>query len=402
MAGAKNKKSKQEGESPSKAPEDTSNSSAAGSTKISADAVVIQQLKDLYNDRLLPIENEYLFSKFHSPQILDAEMSAKPTVLLIGQYSTGKTSFIRNLIGMDYPEIHIGPEPTTDRFVAVVHGEQAKTIKGNALTGVSSLPYAGLSAFGTGFLNKFAAAVAPADLLKTVNIVDTPGVLSGEKQRTSRGYDFAKVCRWFAERSDLILLMFDPSKLDISDEFKGVIEELRPHEDKVHCVLNKADSLDTEALIRVYGALLWSMGKVFRGAEVSRVYVGSFYEDAKVKDEHKKLFDKDRVVLMDRLMDLPKACGMRKVNEMVKRIRLATVNVCVLGHLRSQMPYLWGKDAAQDRLIKNLPQIFDAVRGKYSLAEGDFPNVDEFRAVLQRSNFYSFPRYNTRDSHVFN
>ena len=33
-------------------------------------------------------------------------------------------------------------------------------------------------------------------------------------------------------------------------------------------MLNKADMLDTESLMRVYGALLWSMGKVFRGAEV--------------------------------------------------------------------------------------------------------------------------------------
>lgn len=53
------------------------------------------------------------------------------------------------------------------------------------------------------------------DVLKGLNIIDTPGVLSGEKQRMSRGYDFAKVSRWFAERSDLILLMFDPSKLGI-------------------------------------------------------------------------------------------------------------------------------------------------------------------------------------------
>lgn len=149
--------------------------------------------------------------------------------------------------------------------MAVVYGDEEKTIKGNALTGVKELPFAGLSVFGNGFLSKFAAAVVPAELLKTVNIVDTPGVLSGEKQRTSRGYDFAKVSRWFAERADLILLMFDPSKLDISDEFKSVIEELQPHEDKVHCVLNKADQLDQEALMRVYGALLWSMGKVFRG-----------------------------------------------------------------------------------------------------------------------------------------
>ena len=41
-----------------------------------------------------------------------------------------------------------------------------KTIKGNALTGVSHLPFAGLSVFGSGFLNKFGAAVVPAPLLK--------------------------------------------------------------------------------------------------------------------------------------------------------------------------------------------------------------------------------------------
>ena len=41
-----------------------------------------------------------------------------------------------------------------------------------------------------------------------------------------------QVCGWFAARCDLILLLFDPYKLDISDEFKAVISTLRGHDDK--------------------------------------------------------------------------------------------------------------------------------------------------------------------------
>ena len=77
-------------------------------------------------------------------------------------------------------------------------------------------------------------------------MVDTPGVLSGEKQRTQRSYDFTGVTSWFAAKSDLILLLFDPHKLDISDEFKRVISSLRGNEDKIRVVLNKADQVDTQ------------------------------------------------------------------------------------------------------------------------------------------------------------
>jgi len=38
------------------------------------------------------------------------------------------------------------------------------------------------------------------------------------------------VCQWFASRADLILLLFDPFKLDISDEFREVITAMRGHE----------------------------------------------------------------------------------------------------------------------------------------------------------------------------
>lgn len=55
-------------------------------------------------------------------------------VLLVGPYSVGKTSFIKYILGRDFPGQRIGPEPTTDRFMSIMYGEQDKIVPGNALT----------------------------------------------------------------------------------------------------------------------------------------------------------------------------------------------------------------------------------------------------------------------------
>lgn len=57
--------------------------------------LVTGELKNLYFKRLLPIEKHYSFHHFHSPSYEDAEFDNQPMVLVIGQYSTGKTTFVR-------------------------------------------------------------------------------------------------------------------------------------------------------------------------------------------------------------------------------------------------------------------------------------------------------------------
>mgnify|MGYP000094008147 CR=1 FL=1 len=323
-----------------------------------APPTVVEGLKRLYNTKIKPLEQLYDFNTFHSPSLASSDFDAAPIVLLLGQYSVGKTSFIRfvvwaaaggvglcvfgvmitlarvlaacllllvhsYLLGRDFPNQRIGPEPTTDRFVAVMNGPSDRHIPGNALCvqvcqwwwcrhrslfvcvcrpdprwfipwftlftlhPQDNMPFRGLTKFGTAFLNRFEAAICPSEILEKVIFVDTPGVLSGEKQRIGRSYNFVEVCwqetrrgcwlsrcashpaltplflvgigfnscqvvEWFAERADMILLLFDAHKLDISDEFKRTLATLKGHEDKVRVVLNKADRVSHQQLMRVY------------------------------------------------------------------------------------------------------------------------------------------------------
>ena len=110
--------------------------------------------------------------------------------MLVGQYSTGKTTFIRYLLEKDFPGIRIGPEPTTDGLVSIMHNDSEGVVPGNALVVDPKKQFRPLSKYGNAFLNKFMCSHVNSEVLKGFTIIDTPGILSGEKQRTNRGYDF--------------------------------------------------------------------------------------------------------------------------------------------------------------------------------------------------------------------
>lgn len=236
----------------------------------------------------------------------------------------------------------------------------------------------------------------PHPLLENITLVDTPGVLSGEKQRTQRSYDFTGVTSWFAAKCDLILLLFDPHKLDVSDEFKRVISSLRGHDDKIRVVLNKADQVDTRQLMRVYGALMWSLGKVLNTPEVTRVYIGSFNDkpskEAVAGPMGRDLFEREQDDLLADLKDVPKKACDRRINEFVKRARAAKIHAYIIGHLKKEMPAMMGKAKAQQRLIDNLEDEFNKVRKEFHLPSGDFPNVEQFREILKGYNIDKFEK----------
>ncbi|KAG5132477.1 hypothetical protein JHK82_023665 [Glycine max] len=346
--------------------------------------------------KLKPLEVAYQYNDFVSPLLTNTDFDAKPMVMLLGQYSTGKTTFIKHLLKCDYPGAHVGPEPTTDRFVVVMSGPDERSIPGNTIAVDADMPFGGLTTFGGSFLSKFQCSQMPHPLLDEVTFVDTPGVLSGEKQRTQRSYDFTGVVSWFAAKCDLILLLFDPHKLDISDEFKRVIASLHGNDDKIRVVLNKADQVDTQQLMRVYGALMWSLGKVLNTPEVTRVYIGSFndkpMDEGFVSPLGQDLFEKEQNNLLADLMDIPKKACDRRINEFVKRARSAKIHAYIISHLKKEMPAIMGKAKARQRLLDNLEEEFAKVQREFHLPAGDFPNVEHFREVLNGYNIDKFEK----------
>jgi len=355
-----------------------------------------EEIKIFYKAKLLPLEEKYQFHTFHSPAMKDADFEAKPLVMMVGQYSTGKTTFIQYLLGQSFPGLEIGKSPTTRKFMVVTYGEDNKEISGSVLMNDPTSQFRTLSKYGTAFTNIFQMSTTNSPVLKQVSFVDTPGILSGAK---TRDYDNIAVLEWFAERSDRILLFFDADKLDISDEFKKVIETFAVMGDKLRFVLNKSD-MDHVDLLRVYGSLMWNLGKVLKSPEVVKVYIGSFRDNSLKHKVFENLIETETQELLADLQTVTKASANRKLGDIIKRTKKAKAHALVLSKLKeklrseSGMIGWWFESSRKLKMkgiIQNLQtEIYDPLIREYFMSQEDFPDLKRMESRLLSEDFETF------------
>lgn len=181
-------------------------------------------------------------------------ITSRPMVLLLGNHSSGKSSFINFLVGSEVQKS--GVAPTDDSFTLITSGMEDTDQDGPALVGDPDLGFMALRNFGNALISHVQLKVRKNLGLKNVILVDSPGMIdcpavsapahlsTSERLRLSsssrgreskyssegtfdRGYNFMAVTRWFAEHSDVILLFFDPDKPGTTGETLECLTKVR-------------------------------------------------------------------------------------------------------------------------------------------------------------------------------
>jgi GTPase SAR1 family protein len=206
-----------------------------------------------------------------------------PTVLFLGNHSSGKSSFINALIGAEVQKT--GLAPTDDGFTLLIHGKQVDVLDGQTVVSHPALAYQSLQRLGPAFLAHLRLKTYPSELLKTVSLIDSPGMIDAAGNAKSRGYDFAAGVRSLSEMADLILIFFDPDKPGTTGETMSIFTEtLTGLEHKLLIVLNKVDLFSNlRDFARTYGTLCWNLSKTIKTKDVPHIYNTYLPEQARTR-----------------------------------------------------------------------------------------------------------------------
>jgi hypothetical protein len=228
------------------------------------------ELLDLVEEHLSPIALRYGYSEVP----LESNIKWRPLVLVLGNYSSGKSTLINDFLGMKIQAT--GQAPTDDSFTVITYGEpeeeadreEVKVVEirdGKFLLNDPEYPFETLKRYGQRFAAHFRLKKVNSPFLENLAIIDTPGMLDSITER-DRGYDYQEVIGDLAQMADLVLVLFDPHKAGTVRETHTSLRDTLPaktFEDRVLFVLNRIDECASLIdLLQVYGTLCWNLSQM--------------------------------------------------------------------------------------------------------------------------------------------
>ena len=237
---------------------------------------VVEEVKRLRKS-LIPISEKY-----HGvTDQISAKNTLFPFVLLLGNHSSGKSSFINHVLKRKVQMT--GVAPTDDNFTIIGPGDADIDRNGPALVGDPDLGFSDLKSFGPVLVNHTHLKVRADTAISDFMLVDSPGMIDSPVTDNTpsdgpvgmdRGYNFEGVVRWYAERADVILLFFDPDKPGTTGETLSILTtSLVGLDHKLYIILNKADQFrKIHDFARAYGSLCWNLSKVIPRKDLPRIH----------------------------------------------------------------------------------------------------------------------------------
>jgi hypothetical protein len=237
------------------------------------------ELVEMVADDLTPVALYYGYSDVP----LEANIKWRPLVLVLGNYSSGKSTMINEFLGADIQAT--GQAPTDDSFTIITYGESeadtdaihvTEERDGKFLLNDPEYPFETLKKHGQRFASHFRLKKVNSPFLKSLALIDTPGMLDSITER-DRGYDYQDVVGNLAQIADLVLVVFDLHKAGtVRESYISIRETLpqRTFEDRLLFVLNRIDECASLSdLLRVYGTLCWNLSQITGRKDIPMIHL---------------------------------------------------------------------------------------------------------------------------------
>ena len=150
---------------------------------------IIDEVNDFLSSHTDAIQERFLFQSRPS----EAALRDAPLILMIGNHSSGKSTFI-NFFTQQQVQL-TGMAPTDDDFSILRYGPVDKERNGSSLVSNPAFGFEGLNQFGPKFLSHLKMKSIPNERLTKVNLVDTPGMIDSADSSATRQYDFKGAVR---------------------------------------------------------------------------------------------------------------------------------------------------------------------------------------------------------------